>query len=392
MAITELGFQRRTYDEILTDKIAKAKELFGEDIDTSELTPLGKYIRINAYDQALTEEEAEQIYYSIFPNTSRGTALDRLCVFVGITRNAATNARYVVTFTGKAGAIIEAGFLVGTESGIEFSVQGAATINENDTISTAWGDVVIGESGTALATIECNESGGIGNVLVSEINKIINPTADINEVIGYCVISNGEEVESDAELRERFNEVKEGMGSCNESSIRAALLRIPTVASVGIIVNEENGSFECVIDGGMSYHEQIAETIFEKKPIGIKTTGTIEQSIKDNSGEEQKIKFSHTTIINTYVKAQIKTTAEFEGETGIQQVKDNLNNYIDNVGLGNPVILSSLYGQIYSVIGVKEVTLLQLSTDGSTYTENNITDVERYEKCACEGVEIEVIS
>lgn len=63
MPLTELGFKRRTYDEILQSKIEKARELFGEDIDTSELTPFGKFIRINAYDQALTEEEAEIIYF-----------------------------------------------------------------------------------------------------------------------------------------------------------------------------------------------------------------------------------------------------------------------------------------------------------------------------------------
>lgn len=82
MPLTSKGFERLTYDEIVNKKIQKAKELFGEDIDTSELTPLGKFIRINAFDLAEAEEEAEYIYYSIFPNTahgfSNGLDLDRL--------------------------------------------------------------------------------------------------------------------------------------------------------------------------------------------------------------------------------------------------------------------------------------------------------------------------
>ena len=65
--LTETGYTRRTYDEIIDDKIERAQELFGEDIETDETTPLGKFIRINAYDQALAEEEAEAIYYARFP-------------------------------------------------------------------------------------------------------------------------------------------------------------------------------------------------------------------------------------------------------------------------------------------------------------------------------------
>ena len=155
MGITETGFKRRTYDEILQEKIAKAQELFGEDIDTGELTPLGKYIRINAYDQALTEEEAEMIYYSIFPSTAVGVSLDRLCVFAGITRNAATEARYVVNITGTTGALIPYGFLVGTESGVNYSVIGAAVCNDNGVYNTIEGDVEIDEDGEGLAVVKC---------------------------------------------------------------------------------------------------------------------------------------------------------------------------------------------------------------------------------------------
>lgn len=101
MGLTTTGYVRATYAEILESKIRKAKDLFGEDIDTSEITPLGKFIRINAYDQALAEEEIEQVYYSRFPNSASGVSLDRLCVFVGLTRNPATAARYKVEVFGE---------------------------------------------------------------------------------------------------------------------------------------------------------------------------------------------------------------------------------------------------------------------------------------------------
>lgn len=96
MGLTEKGYQRRNYAEILEAKIQRAKELLGEDIDTSDQSVLGKYLRINAYDQAIAEEEIEKVYYARFPNTASGQSLDRLLIFAGISRNPALSAVYSV--------------------------------------------------------------------------------------------------------------------------------------------------------------------------------------------------------------------------------------------------------------------------------------------------------
>ena len=118
--LNESGYKRRTYDDIIEGKIQRAKELFGEDIETDETTPLGKFIRINAYDQALAEEEAEAIYYARFPNTAVGVSLDRLCTFVGISRSSAVPSQYRVKVKGAVGAAVPFGFLVSTESELDF--------------------------------------------------------------------------------------------------------------------------------------------------------------------------------------------------------------------------------------------------------------------------------
>ena len=399
MALTETGFSRRTYDEILADKIAKAKELFGEDIETSELTPLGKYIRINAYDQALTEEEAEKIYYSIFPNTATGISLDRLCPFAGISRNPATAAKYVVELVGTAGATIGAGFLVGTESGINYEIIGSAIVNENGTVEIEEGNVFIGDNGTALAAVECvgngvaNEwdgSGELGNVLVEEICKIVNPSADVANVVGVQIISKGDEVESDYSLRKRFAIARDGLGSGTAASIIAAIMRVSTVESVGIITNEDTHSFECFVAGGEDYHKEIAEAIFNKKPIGIKTTGQVSYDVEDVSGGTYTVYFSHTGEIKVYVKVAIKTSNIYEGFDGEAEIQNNIMTYIDGLEIGSSVVLSALYGEIHKVAGVTEVTSLLLSTDGSTWETTNI-DPQRYEKCSCVSVVVEVV-
>ncbi len=382
MAISETGYKRRTYDEILTEKIQMAKNLFGEDINTEENTPLGKFIRINAYDEALLSEEIELVYYSIFPNTAMGVSLDRLCVFAGISRNPATAARFKVTVKGTDGTTVPLGFLVGTESGITY-------YNNNDV-------VVSGD--TAILEVDCTENGEIGNVAPQDITQIINPAANVEEIVSVELVYKGEETESDYALRKRFETARNGLGACNEPSIIAAVMRIPTVESVGVIANESDEtvsgrpphSFECYVQGGENYHQQIAEAIFEKKPIGIKTTGSVGQEITDAAGNPYTVYFSHTAIIDVYVNIQVNVSTQFEGDSGIEEIKNNITDYVESLGVGGSVILSALYGEIHKVAGVEEVTTLKLSTDGNTWTTSNIM-ANNYENCICKQVTIEVI-
>lgn len=91
------------------------------------------------------------------------------------------------------------------------------------------------------------------------------------------------------------------MGSCNQTAIESALIRVPNVSSAKVIVNESDTtdsggrpphSFTAYITGGVGYEEQIAETIFDKKPIGIKTYGSISQEITDEGG------YTHTIYLH----------------------------------------------------------------------------------------------
>lgn len=380
--LTTSGYERPTFDDILDSLILKAQELFGEDIETNEQTPLGKFIRIIAYDRAKAEEEAEAIYYARFPNTATGISLDRLCPFVGIARNAATPSQYEITVTGTAGYTVPYGFLVSTESDIQF-------YNTQDT--------VIEENGFCTIVVECTQSGIIGNVSYTEISEIVNPDADIDSIAGKSIVTVGEDEESDYDLRQRFKQASTGLGSCNKTAIESALIRVPTVTSAKLVVNESDTtdsggrpphSFTAYITGGANYEKEIAETIFDKKPIGIKTYGDKSFTITDEGGYEHTIYFARTEIVNVRVKAKIATTAEFEGDTGLENIKTNIRAYINSLGVGNEVVFSQLYNCIYSVSGVKKVTSLSLSTDGITYSTSDIS-IGQYQNASCGDITIE---
>lgn len=384
MGLTETGgYIRRTYDDILNDKIQRAKELFGEDIETGDQTPLGKFIRINAYDQAIAEEEIEQVYYSRFPSTATGHNLDRLLPFAALTRNAAEAAVFNVEISGTAGHEIPVGFLVGTETELTFYTTEAA---------------IIGEDGKCTVAAACTEAGIIGNVNASAINKAVNPDADITAVKGLECLSAGVDAESDKDLRARFKNAVAGAGSCNLNAIRSALLRVPTVLFAAVVENDTDAvdsegrpphSFQCYIRGGDGYEQEIAEAIFEKRPVGIQTHGDISVSITDASGNEKTVKYSTAENVMITARIQVKTNTLFPSD-GAARVQANVSAYINGLGIGNSLVLSTIYGHVYTVPGVVEVTALELSTNGgSTYSAANVV-IPQYGVAVCAGVNVEV--
>ena len=165
--VNEQGYYRPTYDELLAGRIAQAQELFGEDIDTSNASPLGKFIRLSVQDLADAYEAQEIIYYSRFPHTATGQNLDRLMPFAGITRNPATRAEHTIKFTGTANHVVPVGFLVGTTGDEEFFLVNEVTLND---------------SGVGSGTVQCTELGTIGNVKLGSITEIVNPDVDVSAI------------------------------------------------------------------------------------------------------------------------------------------------------------------------------------------------------------------
>ena len=379
MSLTEQGYHRPTYDEILEDKISLAKFLFGEDIETSEQTPLGKFIRIGAYDLAKAYEDLEYVYYARFPNTATGISLDRLCVFANLTRNPATYAEYTVTVYGTSGTQVDEIIVCGDNPEIVFHNLEPFTI---------------GEDGTAQIIVECESIGEIGNGIT--INEIVNPIANIDGVGDSSQTEVGEEIESDYDLKHRIKLSMEGDGGSSVAAISAAVLQVTGVKSVSIIENATNEtdadgrpphSFECFVYGGDDSAQDIADKIFGIKPAGIQTVGDKSMQVTDASGREQTINFSYATTIRAHIRIGIKIDEEFpaDGET---QIQTNIADRINELDLGEPLILSRLYGCAYRVGGVPEVTSLEVSIDGGkTYSTSNVV-VPEFNVIICSGVEV----
>lgn len=383
MPLTELGYQRPTYDDLLEAQIERAKLLFGEDIDTNDNTPLGKYIRINVADLADVYEILEKIYYARFPNTATGVSLDRLCVFAGIARNPATRAQHRVRFIGVAGEYVPEAFEVSTADGT--------------LIFHTYDSLKIGDDGTVVGIVECEQAGEIGNVLVGKIDTIVNPDANVESIEHISIDVYGEEEETDMALRDRFNASVSGAGSSTASAISGAIARVALVDGVTVIENDTNEevngipphSFECFVLSPESQDVLVAEAIFSKKPMGIKAHGDVAVEITDASGVKHTVCFSRTTQKRICVKFTVKVNNYFETD-GIEQLKGYIAQYINTLRNGETVYLSGLYGYIYKVAGVVNVPSLTTSTDGSTYSSADVA-VASSEVARISTADIEVV-
>lgn len=359
MSLSDTGYYRPTYSEILAEQIQNAKKLFGNDIDVSSTSPLGKFIRIGAYDLSKVYEDLEAVYYARFPNTATGTSLDRLCVFAGIKRNPATFAMHNIKVTGTANAVIDSIVIRGTNSDITFSNTKPITLNE---------------SGTAEVIFICSERGTDGNI--TEINNIVTPVADVQGVEYVSTYQYGDDTETDTALRKRFKIALEGAGGANINGIRAEVMKVPTVKSVSVINNNTNEtvdnrpphSYEVYVYGGENYSQAIAQAIFDKAPIGIQscstTSGATPVKVRDDAGVEHDIYFSHTANIAINVDIIYNKNLKFPSD-GKQQMINVVKEYINSLGVGENVIKSAIYPYLMSVQGVTDILDIALSANGA---------------------------
>ena len=366
--LDDLGFHRPTYAELLAEQETRARQLFGDDIETGEATALGKYIRLNTYDYARLYELAEKIYWARFPNFATGVQLDRLTPFANISRNPATVARHIVEFYGIAGKTVEQGSLVATGDGVTFYTLEDATMQDEG----------LG-LGTARVTVECTEFGTVGNVAVGEIDRMGNPNGYVREVRHIALQLLAKDAETDKALRERFGEVIKGTGAGTWEALYGALGRITNVDGVVIVENDTAEtvgtmpphSFQCYIVAPNTLDQQIGQTIFDKKPIGIKPLGEVEVTALDRAGGEHLMRFSRAIEKKISLQATIKKTTSFP-EDGTEQIKTNIANLINGLSNGDDVILSRLYSAIHAVDGVAEVANLQMKAGSGAFAASNI--------------------
>lgn len=228
----------------------------------------------------------------------------------------------------------------------------------------------------------------IGDLIAQEygpIEQAPNTITTISTpVLGWDSVTNpisavaGRYVETDEELRERFRVSKFERASNILEALYSALINLDTVEQVVIYENDTdvvdaNGipahSFMPIVLGGISTN--IAQSIWENKPLGIRSYGNTIVTIYDSQGFPHDIGFERPNPVTIYIDLDITTNSDFP-QNGEQAIKDAIAAYMEaQFGIGEDVVYSRLYTPINSVPG-HQVNSLTIGTSPNPTGVSNI--------------------
>lgn len=380
--LTDAGFRRPTYAELLDALEYKAREQFGSQANLTVRSPLGVFLRIYAWMLSLLFSTLEDVYNSRFLDTAVGSSLYNLGRAIGLRLLGAQKAVGYLTFTGEDGVEVPEGFLAETVAGMQYITLRSGVIKNG----------MITLPATAVAP------GPDSNTDAQTISAIVNPKLGIETVTNTSPFEGGRNTETDAEFRERYYLSVDFAGGVNVDAIVAEIYEsVEAIISVTGDENDtdetdENGlpphSIEIVAYGGLD--EQIAEAIYRRKAAGIQTFGNTTVPIVNASGKTYDVHFSRPTPINVWVRITDLVTDRYFPLDGVEQIKRNVVSYIGadtrgGLNIGQSVVQVQLPTEVLKVPGVLDFKL-QISPDGENFGWENIKIAARQKAVTAESM------
>jgi|Deesub1362B_J571_1020462.scaffolds.fasta_scaffold00525_9 uncharacterized phage protein gp47/JayE len=374
------GFTLKTYNEIIADMEARAKNEYGLDIDLSDSSPLSKFLRDIAQELASFWQIMEDVYYSGYLDTATGVNLDRVVALIGLTRKQATKATGTVTFSRSTPASSDILIPAGTR---------VSTAGDNPVYFKTTDPVTLTAGSTSVdAPIEAVEAGAAGNVAANTITVIVDPVSGIESVNNASATSGGQDTESDAAFRTRVKQSLSISGNATLDAIRAEVLKVNGVTACSIEENDTTQdntgtgglppkSFRVTVLGGDD--NDIAQAIFDSKPAGIQAYGSVSGIAVADDGAQYTINFERPEQVTIYVDVQVTKDSTYPAD-GDTQVQTAVIDYIGGVdangdthiglGIGEDVIYAKVVAAVMSIQGVVDATVKIDTTSPPAGTSN----------------------
>lgn len=374
--LSDSGFIRKPYTQIIADKEERARSFFGENVDLSDRSPLGLFIQADSWEESKLWDELEKVYYSAYIDDADGKQLDGLVKYIGLRRKPAQRATGIIEIRGKSGKEINSGMKVMTESSVVFQTTEAVTLD---------GD------GFGKVKIEASEPGRTGNVTAGKINRVFIHVDGVSNVSNPSGTSGGLEIESDGDLRARYYRSLFRKGKATREAVEAALLAIANIKDAYVRENTAMTAIDGIPPKSIAPYvyggdeKSIAEAIMDTKSAGIQSYGEIVVEIADSRNYMHKIGYTIATCIEVYVKAELVRNSMFK--PGHEQtIRTEIIKYIGGLdedgteykglGLGRDVMRSKIIA-LADDEGIDDVTVT-LSIDGVNFSRKNIAiDVMR---------------
>lgn len=383
----------------------------------------GQRIGLHAERMAELWEVGQALASSFDPDGATGRALDILCAITGTTRNQERRTVGIVALTGDPATLVSAGAtvaipVVGTRFGTDANATLAAVSAWTVNTAYALGDRVkngvspsriyqsivagtsaligSGPSGTGASIVDASVTWayvGDGTAAVDVAITASDPgpfaaltgqiTSIDSPVSGWLSVRNmadavvGAYVELDPSLRNRREAELAGRGNGPLPAIRADLLKVGQGTGNAVVdcvvfenvtdVVDVNGipahSFEAVVLGGLD--ADIRQTIFDTKPAGIRSHGSVSGTVVDSTGIAHTIKFTRPTTYSIWMELDVTYNAATWPLDGVAQIKAAIlaaltpaNGYT----LGKDVTVWGIGTAVDTVPGVLNVTAIRVGT------------------------------
>ena len=350
--VTEQGFTVKSAAEITADLDAKFVGTFGSQFDTSAESPDGQLIGIVAKLLEDVWQQAEGAYNAYNPSNAYGVGLDKVAEINGITRITNLPTSVAITFSGTAGAVVPAGYIVKTVDGLEFATVAVAVI-------------------PAIVTAKCTTQGAI-RILANEVHVLTTAIAGLTSATNLEPGITGIVREEDPAFRARrenstisrgtssIDAIYEGVKSLNLPYI--AIIENTTSATVdGVPAN----SFLVVVEGGTP--AEVSQVIYDNKPQGITSYGSIVTVVNDSKGYPHNIGISRPTPIDISVTTSI-TNLPGASVDSATLVKAAIVDYVNNLNISEDVYWSYFFSAILEVVPNIKINSLQIKfTVGGTF-------------------------
>jgi uncharacterized phage protein gp47/JayE len=381
--LTDRGFRRPDYVELLDAFEYQARALFGPKANLTVRSPLGMFLRIFAWFASVAFQVLENIYNSRFVDTAVGTSLYNIGRMIGLRLLSAERAVGYLQFTGVPNTVIPKGYL-------------ACTI-ENWMVATL-DYAVIDKNGLAIVAAQAQLPGSEGNVKAHTLNIIVNPgiPEGIDAVTNPKRFAGGRNRETDEEFRDRYYKSVDFAGGVNADAIAAEILQNAEGVLAAIVFEndtdetDDNGlpphSIEAIVYGGLD--EDVGKQIYRRKAAGIQTYGNVETSVTGLNGLIYTILFSRPAPKPVWFKVWgLKIDPMHFPPNGMERIKYALSAYVGGtgsggLGIGEPVYYKHLPAVVYSVPGVINFELT-MSNDGTTFNYQDVA-VDLRQKAVCD--------
>lgn len=361
-----------------------AQAIFTGDVGT--LIPAGQTIR----PTTSSNDFQNPVSVSISPNNAVGVGVRPSTISPNTLYTltyANTTTSTIISYTSTSDATLSS-----IEAGISQAIASSHPLLEtsivNNILYISLKDKTSVYNWTSSSNLGINKASNISSIQAIETGPIYQEANTITgiqtPVLGWDNVTNplaasaGSNEETDSELRERFRQSKYLRATNILEALYSALISLDNIKEVQIYENDTDvtddkgipaHSFLPIVLGGLD--SEVANTIWQRKPLGIRSVGNTSVTIYDSQGFAHQIGFQRPVPIPVYININLTTDSNYP-EGGDENIKTDLVSYFNsNFGIGDDVIYSRLYTPINLVPG-HQVNSLTIGTSPNPNSISNI--------------------